>query len=43
MISNICYDLQHVLLYTNDFVQTMPHSLRVYITLLHFAMGDPVV
>ena len=43
MNSNICYGLQHVPPITNDFVQTMSHSLRVFITLLHFAIDDPVV
>ena len=45
MNSNICYGLQHVPLNTCalDFVQTMSHNLRVFITLLHFAMDDPVV
>ena len=43
MNSNICYGLQHVPLNTNDLVQTMSHSLSVFITLFHFAMDDPVV
>ena len=51
MNSKICYGLQHVpkaiVFGLNtcalDFVQTMSHSLRVFITLLHFAMDDPVL